>query len=109
MFVGADWIKQERRNRKAGQEGSPSLLQHEMFSKADRCLRPVPGGDDEDIVDDKEWETGQRQIEVAQIELPGAESDDEDDDNDLYEGEDSFHFLLSSPLRQVWMGNGLLF
>jgi hypothetical protein len=87
--------------------GSKSIaFAGDTFRKADRSLLTVPGGDHEDIVDDKEWETGQSQFEVAQIELPGAESDDEDDDNDLYEGEDSFHFLLSSPLRQVWMGNG---
>jgi len=39
----------------------------------------VLAGDGEDIVDDQDGETGERQLEVAQIELPGAESDDEYD------------------------------
>jgi hypothetical protein len=72
-------------------------FQADMFRKTALCLRPVPAGDDEDIVDDEEGETGQRQIEVAQIELPGAESDDEDDDNDLDDGEDFFQFSCSLP------------
>jgi len=61
------------------------------------CLRPALYGDDKEIVGDQEGETGQRQFEVAQIELPGAEPDDEDDYYDLDDGQDSFHSFRSLP------------
>lgn len=50
-------------------------------------------GDDEYIVDDQKRETDDCQFEVAQIELPGAESDDEDYDYDLDDGKYSFHLF----------------
>ena len=61
------------------------------------CLRSAPDGDDKDIVGDKEGETGDRQFEVAQIELPGAEPYDEDDYYDLDGGQNSFHCFRSLP------------
>jgi hypothetical protein len=39
--------------------GRKSLdFEADMCRNADLCLRPVPAGDDEDIVDDEERETG---------------------------------------------------
>jgi hypothetical protein len=55
---------------------------------------PAPAGNDEYIVDDQDGETGERLVEVAQKELPGGESDNEDNDDDLDGGQDSFHYFL---------------
>ena len=58
-------------------------------------------GDDDDIIDGQKGKTHGSKLKVAEKELPGAESDDKYDDSDLDDGENSFHFFLSSPRRQV--------
>lgn len=61
-------------------------IEADMSRKADLCLRSALAGDDEYIVDDQEGETGERLLEVAQKELPGAETDYEDNKDDLDDG-----------------------